>query len=713
MAITISQLLVRVGADTAGAEAGLGRVGGMMRGAIVAAAAGAVLAVAGLGIASVKMAGDFQASMVQLVTGAGESKNNLKMVGDGILQMAQDTATPVSQLAEAMYSVESSSFHGAAGLLVLRDAAEAAKVGNASVAEVAHAVSAALVTYGLTAKDAAAVTNTLVASTSAGNMHMADLSAALGTVMLSAKNAGVNLQELGASLAVMTSEGLNAADAATYLKQMFVGLEAPGSKAQKALTGIGLSASDVAQTMRKQPDGMISALTQINAALDTKFPQSAAVAAAEMTKVKNHQESMTQALANLANNTSPAYIDALKNISGGSKNMQAMLALTGTGLQTLRGNFDSITQAVAAGGNGITNWNMVQGDFNFKIDKAKEVVQTLMIKLGTGLLPIVGQVVDAFSSHVIPIVDGLGKAFSGTGGIIGKDVVPMLSSLTSWVQKQVVPALMGLYTTFQTQIMPAVTKFADYAVKNIIPVLEKLATWVLTKVIPAAQQIEVWFLNHVLPVLEQVWGVIATDVIPAFQNIANAVIGQLVPAIEKLWNKLSPVLLPVLRTVGDVLKNAVGPALSGVITIISTLIDTISTVIGKIGDFMNAVGGLKNAAGNAMGGVGNFLGGVGNFFSGHAAGGDITRNEIAWVGEDGPELVALPGGSHVYPNGTSPANGGSGIRGLPAGMSGNGGGSVATGTINNITNLDGRTIARTLLPYIVDIIRTDAAVRHM
>ena len=35
-------------------------------------------------------------------------------------------------------------------------------------------------------------------------------------------------------------------------------------------------------------------------------------------------------------------------------------------------------------------------------------------------------------------------------------------------------------------------------------------------------------------------------------------------------------------------------------------------------------------------------------------------NELAMVGENGPEVVALPGGAKVYPSGTGPSGGGGG-----------------------------------------------------
>ena len=44
--------------------------------------------------------------------------------------------------------------------------------------------------------------------------------------------------------------------------------------------------------------------------------------------------------------------------------------------------------------------------------------------------------------------------------------------------------------------------------------------------------------------------------------------------------------------------------------------------------------------------------------AGFAHGGTVGRGGMALVGERGPELVNLPGGSTVYPNGTGPGSGG-------------------------------------------------------
>src|SRR5579862_8954641 len=97
---------IGLGVNTDGLTSGFARAKemvGSFGGAVGGLLIGATVAAVGLGAATVKMAGDFSASMTQLVTGAGESQSNLKLVSVGILQMAGTTGTSTKDLAAGMY----------------------------------------------------------------------------------------------------------------------------------------------------------------------------------------------------------------------------------------------------------------------------------------------------------------------------------------------------------------------------------------------------------------------------------------------------------------------------------------------------------------------------------------------------------------------------------------------------------------------------------
>src|SRR5258708_26625166 len=205
-----------------------------------------------------------------------------------------------------MYMIESAGFHGAAGLLVLKAAAEGAKVGNADLAAVANGVTTALTDYHLSASQAVAVTNDLIATVAAGKTHMQDLATALATILPTSSAVGVSLRDTSAAMATMTGEGTNAASAATYLRQLLIALEAPAAKGAKALKEIGLTTGEVSSEMRKSLPGALQL-------------------------IMDH-------LADTYTVGSPQYIEALKNIAGGSRQMQGILELTGTYLQTFKDN---------------------------------------------------------------------------------------------------------------------------------------------------------------------------------------------------------------------------------------------------------------------------------------------------------------------------------------------------------------------------------------
>ena len=78
----VANLMVSVGANTSGATTALTGLTSMLgKSSLLALGAIAVgAAIAGVGIIAVKMAGDYQAGITSLVTGAGLAENHVGMV---------------------------------------------------------------------------------------------------------------------------------------------------------------------------------------------------------------------------------------------------------------------------------------------------------------------------------------------------------------------------------------------------------------------------------------------------------------------------------------------------------------------------------------------------------------------------------------------------------------------------------------------------------
>ncbi len=352
----------------------------------------AALGLAGIGVAAVKMAGDFQSSMTGLVTGAGESEDNLKTVSSGILSMAGQVGESTTQLAQGMFMIESAGYHGADGLNVLKASAEGAKIGGADLQSVADGLTTALVDYKIPASDAAKVTSQLVETVASGKTHMADLSGALATVLPAASAAHVGLTEVLGAMATMTAGGTPAADAATYLKQTIAQLSNPTAKAKGEMEALGLSSIDVSANLGTR--GLTGTMKVLTDAI-TAHMGPAGLVLIDTLKKSAGSATGFQSTLNALPPTQQTYIAALADMVGGTKSMQAALELTGSNADTFTTNVKNISAATTDAKGNVQGWALTQKDFNQKLDQAKAQAQVLGIELGTKLIPVVEHVIAA------------------------------------------------------------------------------------------------------------------------------------------------------------------------------------------------------------------------------------------------------------------------------------------------------------------------------
>ena len=584
MPITIAQLLVKLNADTTSAEAGLARVGKLLGpgGALglgVLAAGAGVVALGGL---AVHMAGDFQASMVQLVTGAGESRGNLKLVSDGILQMAKDTGESTQQLAAGAFMIESAGYHGADALTVLKNAAEGAKVGNADLGTVSDATTTLMKDFGISASNSGTAVNALIATVAQGKTHMQDLAMSLSEVAPTASAAGISMNDMLGAMATMTGEGVPAANAATYLRQTILALTAPGTLAQKTLKDIGLSSADVANDLKNK--GLPATLAEITDAVGKKFPVGSA-----------------------------GYVAALKDISGGSRTMQGMLDLTGSHMKDFQAAVGGVASQVKKGGSSIVGWSDVQKTFNFQFDRAKEVVQTLMIQLGEKLLPVATSLFKFFADTAIPTITKFVSWISGT-------------STSATIFKVVLIAVAGAIAGL------LVAAFVAWAIAaGAAAVATIAATWPVLAIGAAVALLIVGIM-----LLHSHWKQVSDWLGSVWNNIVGGVKAGLIGLVDWMNN-----LEDGMRTA---IKNGLNTVI-GEINAFIRFIDSIQIHIPAIG-----VGPVKSPAFN-WGGLG--IGQIPYL----AEGGNVRSAGYAVVGERGPEVVSLSSGARVTPLGGGSAGG--------------------------------------------------------
>lgn len=398
------------------------------------------LAVLGIGVASVKMAADYQELLTQLVTGAGESQKNLGMVGSGMLTMSTQVGETADNLAKGMFMIESAGFHGAAGLKVLRASAEGARVGAADMTTVANALTSALNAYHLPASDAVAVTNELVETVASGKMHMQDLASSIGAVLPVAAAAHISFAQVGGALATMTMMGMTAHRAAMNLATTIRALEAPNATAVKEMQDLGLNVNTVSLQLGKKgltgtmeelsdailkhmgPSGLMllntfnsskTATADLHAELDAMTPSARALSE-RLERGQITTEGFTKAMEGMGMQSAaqassfealltksdsfnsqlsdggPAaqtYAGALEKLTGNAQALQVALLLTGSHAAAAQNNVDNIADSAKNAGANVQGWALVQKDFNFKMDVLGDTAEAAGIRIGNVLIP--------------------------------------------------------------------------------------------------------------------------------------------------------------------------------------------------------------------------------------------------------------------------------------------------------------------------------------
>lgn len=339
------------------------------------------VALAGIAAESTKMAVSFEAAGTRLVTSAGESTKNIDMVKKGMLDMAGQVGIGATELAKGMYTVESAGYHGADGLKVLKAAAQGAKAENADLATVSNAVTDALTDYHLKASDSAKVTSQLITAVSHGKTSFEEFSGSMSTVLPLAGTLHIKLADVTGVMATMTAHGVSAAQASQNIANAMRHLASPTGTMQKEFAKMGITTKEVTEKLSTQ--GLAGTM---------EFLSKTAEKAGKI--------------------GTPAYTQALYKLMGSASGLSVALQTTGENAKQTQSAIKDIAGASADAKGNVKGFAEVQDTLKQKFDEVKASADTLMIELGTKLLPPLSKIMDLVSSNLGTIVAVAG-AFAG------------------------------------------------------------------------------------------------------------------------------------------------------------------------------------------------------------------------------------------------------------------------------------------------------------
>lgn len=371
-------ITVRLLADTSNFTAGMAKVSGesqktatTMEAAggksklITTGIAAAGVAATALGVAAVRMAADFDASMSTVQANTGASADEMAQLRQAAIDAGADTIYSATESADAINEL------GKAGLSTsdilsggLSGALNLAASDGMAVGDAAELMATTLKQFNLTGAESTQVADALAAGAgkAVGSAH--DLGLALNQAGLVANSMGASMQETTGTLAAFANAGMIGSDAGTSLKTMLQRLASPTDKAQTLMDELGINVYDangkfigLAGAAGQLQNGL-SGLSQQerNAALNTIFGADAVRAANVLYEqgaegIDDWTKAVSQSgyAADLAAKKNDNLKGDLENLSGSFESLMISLGEGGQGpLRSLVQTLDTLVDGFAS-----------------------------------------------------------------------------------------------------------------------------------------------------------------------------------------------------------------------------------------------------------------------------------------------------------------------------------------------------------------------------
>ena len=356
----LNDINVKVGADIADFQKQMARVerdlrrsGRRMQRLGEDLTATLTLPLAAAGAASLKFATDFERSFTKINTLVGVSGDQLDQFREGIGQLSSEVAQSQTDLSDALFAITSAGQRGAAALDTLEQASKASAIGLGETVDIARAAVAATTAYGEANLSTGEAIDKLTAIVREGNLEASELAPRLGQILPIASQLGVSFDEVGANIATFTRLGVSAGESVTGLKSLLSSLVKPSKDAEKAAAELGISFDDIRKSVQER--GLAATLNQLIEAYDGNVTA--------LSRLFPNVEGLVNALgtAGAQGEDYVKIVDSIRNSNG-----------------LVNESFETVSETA-----------------DFKLRKSLIQLQNVGIQLGSVLVPVVTDLLDA------------------------------------------------------------------------------------------------------------------------------------------------------------------------------------------------------------------------------------------------------------------------------------------------------------------------------
>lgn len=316
------------------------------------------------------------------------------------LRYTTDTTT----LLRSSYDVLSAGFTKAADAeQVLEASAKGARGGLSDLATVSDATTTILNAYSLSAANATAVVDKMIATQNSGKIIIAQYAQQIGQVASTAAQAGVSLDEMNAFIAVATVKGVQSSSAITGLRQAIASVVKPTDEAAAAAKELGIQFGPEA-LKAKGLYGVLQDIQRASNAVQDTLSQTAGSG-------KNLQQRLQE-----LNDSGDASVGTLTRFFGSVEAVAAILPSLGSGANAFK---DALKAQQNSAGQADLAYKKVTDQIGVATERTGNLIKEIARVSFNQAAPALSQGLEAINSG-LEFAVGNGRAF--TAVLVGMTV---------------------------------------------------------------------------------------------------------------------------------------------------------------------------------------------------------------------------------------------------------------------------------------------------
>lgn len=329
--------------------------------------------------------GEFETELLHIGAIQGINSDELQAFYDQATQLATKYPFPAAEIAEGMKTLSRAGFGANQVLQMMEPALQGAVIGGTGVAEATDSLTAATKAFNVPAEEAGYLIDQMAKGTTQAWLEMEDFSHAISRFGAPAMQANQEFSEMIAVLGTLTDTGLSATRSGTMMKMMLIKLRAPTSAATQALQELGVEVYNDQGKVRSLID-IIEDIDTATATLSQPTSRGWEDTADVLADLGDISEESAQKVRSLFGQRATVGYDVLtaaeQEFQGEIRSGTDLVRARAEEVAAARGFGEEYTAEV------IESWENLQ-------QVLKNVIQTIVIDIGSALAPVFKWVVKA------------------------------------------------------------------------------------------------------------------------------------------------------------------------------------------------------------------------------------------------------------------------------------------------------------------------------